>query len=79
MNLDELVSPLAWHVEDAEYLRFLEGNRVKADVAERRVVDEDFTRLLEGDFRKSQEADRLAMEQEERRRQAEREATERAS
>ena len=62
--------------EDAEYARLLEEDRRKAEAAHRRAVDKEFTRLLQDDMRKAQEAHRRAMEQE-RQRQAEREAMER--
>ena len=62
--------------EDAEYARLLEEDRRKAEAAHRRAVDEEFAHLLQGDMRKAQEAHRRAMEQEERQRQAERDAME---
>jgi hypothetical protein len=64
--------------EEAEYARLLEEDRRKAEAAHRRAENEEFARLLHEDMRKAQEAHRRAVEQEERQRQAEREAMERA-
>ena len=63
--------------QDAEYARRLEEDRRRAEAAHRRAVNEEFTRLLQEDRRKAQEAHRRALEQEERQRQAERDAMER--
>ena len=63
--------------EEAEYARLLEEDLRNAEAAYRRAENEEFARLLQEDMRKAQEAHRRAMEQEERQRQAEREAMER--
>ncbi len=63
--------------EDAEYAKLLEEDKRKAEEARRKAENEEYARLLEEDMRKAQEAYRRAMEQEERRRQAEQESMER--
>jgi hypothetical protein len=62
---------------EAEYARLLEENLRKAEAARRREENEAFARLLREDKHKAEKAHRQAMEQEERRRQAEREFVER--
>ena len=64
--------------EEAEYTRLLEEDLRRAGGgATARAVAEEFTRLFQENMRKAQEAHRRALEQEERQRQAEREAMER--
>ncbi|KAN0105164.1 hypothetical protein V8E52_011279 [Russula decolorans] len=62
--------------DDAEHARLREEDLRKAEAARRQVEKEELARLLEEDRRKAWEAHRRAMEQE-RHRQAEREAMER--
>lgn len=61
---------------EAEYARLLEENRRKAGAVRRQAEREKFARLLQENMRKTLEAQRQAVEQEERRRRAERESIE---